>query len=213
MNDARLRELYADLIARNDPSDRNACVSPEQMSALVERTLPEAERLALLDHVTSCKACHKEFELLRALHVAAAQARPARPAQPTRRWMVLAASVALIATAALVWLAVWPGSPDVIRGGGGSPVVILVSPAEDVSVSLPAQLVWRSVAPEARYVVELLDSDGAVAFTETTADTVLLLSETTSPLSAGTYTWLVVAETRDAGQVRATPRRLRIQPK
>jgi hypothetical protein len=202
MNDARLRELYAGLMARNDPSDRNACVSPEQMSAVVERTLPEAERLALLDHITSCRSCHREFELLRALHVAAPKARPARP---TRRWMALAASVALVATAALVWRAV----------RGVSQMVTLVSPAEDVVVSLPVELVWRSVTGggEARYVVELLDSDGAVVFTETTADTALLLFETTSPLSAGTYTWLVVAETRDAGQVRAAPRRLRIQPK
>jgi hypothetical protein len=127
--------------------------------------------------------------------------------------MALAASVALVATAALVWRAVWPGSPDVVRGV--SQMVTLVSPAEDVVVSLPVELVWRSVTGggEARYVVELLDSDGAVVFTETTADTALLLFETTSPLSAGTYTWLVVAETRDAGQVRAAPRRLRIQPK
>jgi len=208
MNHTRLRELYAGLIAGRDPSNRNACVSPEQMSAVVERTSPEAERLALLDHITSCKACLEEFELLRALHVAAPKV---RPAQRPRRWMALAASVALVATAALVWRAVWPGPPDVVRGV--SQMVSLVSPTEDAVVGLPVELVWRSVEGETRYVVEVLDADGAVAFTEMTADTTLLVPAATPSLSVGTYAWLVVAETRDAGQIRSTPRRFRIQPK
>jgi hypothetical protein len=124
--------------------------------------------------------------------------------------MALAASVALVATAVLVWRAVQPDPADVIRGG--SPVVTLVGPAEDAALSLPVELVWRSVGEDARYVVELLDADGAVVMTETIADTALVLSEATSSIPAGTYTWLVVAGTRDAGQVRSTPRRLRIQP-
>ncbi len=204
MSDARLRELYSQVLARSETGDRGACISAEQMSALVERALPEAEQLATLDHIMSCAACQREFELLRALHQAARRPRRAL------RIYALAASVALIASAALLARAAWwRDSPDVMRGG--VPALTLVSPADDAAVNLPVQLIWRSVEGAARYRVELLDSTGAVAFSATTPDTALTVSRSTPRLLPGSYRWWVAAERREAGPVRASPRRLRIQ--
>ena len=61
MKDPRLSELYAEALARRADGAGAACPPPEQIFALAERTLPEAERLRLFDHIMACEDCRREY--------------------------------------------------------------------------------------------------------------------------------------------------------
>ncbi|HEY0776919.1 MAG TPA: hypothetical protein VGD56_03035, partial [Gemmatirosa sp.] len=85
MTDDQLREAYAAHLRTRDPgtrADPAACVSPEDLLALVRREGPEPHRLAVLDHVMQCERCRTEFELLRAVEAAGRKADEADLAAP-----------------------------------------------------------------------------------------------------------------------------------
>jgi hypothetical protein len=65
LTDARLRDLYARGL--HTPDERRGCPDADTMLALVRGEGAEEQRLATIDHVMSCEACSREFELLRAL--------------------------------------------------------------------------------------------------------------------------------------------------
>ena len=69
---ARLQELYARRVARQGTAP--GCPTPEAILALVRREGGEHERLATLEHVMSCAACHREYEWLQAVDEAAVEA-------------------------------------------------------------------------------------------------------------------------------------------
>lgn len=205
MNETRLRALYAQMMQQRETQDRTSCVSPEDLSSLVQRTVPVADRLALLDHVMSCVACHREFELLRAVHAAV----PRRRFTSTR-WLALAASLVLVVGSGLLWVTMERSQSPAGVTRGASPVISLVSPDAQTTASLPITFVWQSVPNAAHYVVEVFDSLGVAALSTTTSDTTLLWSPEHS-VPGGKYLWSVRAEARGAGQAQATPRPLLIQ--
>ena len=65
IDDGELRQAYDELLRTRGPRDRVACPSPESLLALVEREGAEDERMRTLDHVMSCAACRRDFDLLR----------------------------------------------------------------------------------------------------------------------------------------------------
>jgi hypothetical protein len=69
MSPTRLQDLYSQAVARRRAAP-GACVSADDVLALVRQEGPETRRLEILDHVMSCRECHREFQLLRALEVA-----------------------------------------------------------------------------------------------------------------------------------------------
>lgn len=70
MSERRLRMSYDRMLSLRAESldGREACPDLDRLLGLVERSGSEEGRLALLDHVMACPACHAEFELLRAAH-------------------------------------------------------------------------------------------------------------------------------------------------
>src|SRR5215472_11834385 len=81
VTDEALREAYQRALDARRVSGREPCVAPEAMLSLLRREGSEEGRLETLDHVMGCGACRSEFELLRSIEVAGAEAadRP-RPA-------------------------------------------------------------------------------------------------------------------------------------
>ena len=75
MDDQELRAAYESVLAGTDTGSRETCPSPEDLEALVFTVGGEDERLALLDHVMSCAACRRDFDLLRAMKSAEPQER------------------------------------------------------------------------------------------------------------------------------------------
>ncbi len=197
MTDQELWRAYQAGISAH-PTGRRDCPDPETITALLEREGKEADRLALLDHLMACPACRRDFELLRAVHVAA-PARTRRLLQP----LALAASVAL--TAGLTW-GLWSmlqtDQVDTLRGGDAR--IEPVAPASDAVVSLPVQLAWRPVSDASLYAAELLTHDGLVMQSWVTADTSVTVPVSGgATVQAGAYAWWVRTRLRDGTERRS----------
>jgi len=194
MTDEALRRAYqAGLPLKRERQD---CPSPEALNALVNREGDEATRLTVLDHVMSCTACRHDFELLRAVHVAA-RARPAWRYQP----LALAASIALLVGlgGAALWTRLVPPERDTLRGTGAQ--VETIKPAGGAVITPPLVLAWKPVTGARSYTVELLASDGRLVQSWTTSDTsVAVPTPGTKQVSAGSYAWWVRAHLPDGSE-------------
>jgi len=183
---SKLEEIYAQAMARR--RDALDCVSPEEILALIRREGAEARRLEVLDHVMSCQACHREFELLRALESAGARSGgPTEVRSLTRRLAPLALAASLI-LAVGVGLLVRDRNQrgDTTRGAG----LVLLAPPTEIAPSESITFVWRPVAGAERYRIELLNQAGTVVFTQLSLDTSLTVTaRLLEPDSA--YRWWV----------------------
>jgi hypothetical protein len=194
MNDHDLQHLYERLGARPDP-DRAHCLSPEEVMRLAAAEAAESERLAWLEHVSTCPDCRAELDFARAVAEAgnALQRRPI-PA----RWLRLAAALVVLAGGVALWRSVVTPE-DPMRGGEER--VTLVAPIGTVAPPAAERLVWRAVSG-ATFEIEVLDGNGAVAFRATTEDTTTLLPVTA--LQRGIeYRWRVTAVLADGSRRRS----------
>jgi hypothetical protein len=193
VTDEALRRAYqAGLSARKDRQD---CPSPEALQALVNREGEEATRLAVLDHVMSCAACHRDFELLRSVHVAS-RSRPTWRFQP----LALAASIALLVGlgGAALWTRLVP-ERDTLRGTGAQ--IETLKPAAGAVVSPPLVLAWKPVVGAQSYTIELLTSGGQLGDSWTTSDTSVTVSAPRAKqIAPGSYAWWVRAHLRDGSE-------------
>jgi hypothetical protein len=202
-NDAALREAYRRLEERTR-AVAGAEIPPETLAALAHGEIPEPEQSRLLDAVLSDPALLQEYELLRAL----AEDRPRRPTMP--RWFLLAASLLVLVGAGLLWRAVVPTRPDLVRGSATD--VVLVLPEAEALVSAGSRLVWRPVPGSLGYRAELVHADGRVAFETETSDTVLVLPSSISPAAEESVSWVVSARMPGGNYLRSSPRKLGLRP-
>ena len=231
MTDERLRDLYERTLATRDrDAARARCVSPEAMLALVRREGTEEERLETLDHVMACDDCRRELDLLRSIEAAGAQVEGARPAdEPIALWsrgrrtaspswrrvvpFALAASLVLAVGVGVRDRLGAPGadSADVTRGEGGALALLTPAAAAYVDAGAPVTFAWRPEPGARRYLLEVLDAQGNVVLSESTADTTLVLRDT-GRLAPGTeYRWWVRLAAGGDPQRASAVRRLRIR--
>jgi hypothetical protein len=194
VSEQRLREIYAGAMAsRGAKAGRTAaCPPPEAVLALVRREGSEDARLATLDHVMSCADCRSEFDLLRSIELARAEAGAvARPGQ--RSWLVPAALAASVLLAVVLGRLAMPTAPEseVVRSGADGGVTLVAPPPESPAGSAML-FVWHPIPGAARYRLEVLTSDGEVALEAETADTAITL-QGAAGLAPGDYTWWVGA--------------------
>jgi hypothetical protein len=209
MSESRLQELYRQAMSGRDPAA--PCVSPEALLALVRREGPEPERLQTLDHVMSCPACGREYELLRALESAGAATAPGSSVRSIRRWAGALALAASILVAVGVGLKVRSGNRTEDATRGTTHGVVLLAPPTEMAPGRAIRFVWRSVAGAQRYRMELLDRTGTAVYSQVTADTALSLpANRLRP--GGTYKWWVRDATPGA-QLASELRLLRIRNK
>jgi len=186
-DDALLQAAFRRWQASRPPSAERPELSVDELSALVEGTGDDPERIAALDAALASPTTAADLSLLLAAQAAARAAvhegtvdsRPPltelstgpmmndrskpRAAPIWRRVLPLAASLIMVAS---VGTLVWQGRErDVTRGDSALPPVVLVG--ERVGV-----LVWRPVPDATSYSVEVLDKDGVLLFSATAADTV-----------------------------------------
>jgi hypothetical protein len=185
MTDSELREIYTRALTSRT-TDRADCPAPEAIEALVARRGSEEERLATLDHVMSCAACTKEFELLRAIHAAEARERPRR----NITWLV-AAAVLIVAGSLTLTRVQPPANPT--RGGSIPSDIPLVGTVNHA-------LVWHPVPDAVRYDVEIVDQLGATVFSARTSDTTAAVP---ADLPNTSLNWWVRATLRDGSERRS----------
>jgi len=208
VSDERLRQLYTAALAGRPAEGMHP--APEALAALARREGSEADRLATLDHVMSCAQCRRDFDLLRTIERAGAEAGVASGAAPRRGWFMPAA------LAASLLLAVGLGrqllrQPDDTTRGGAAGAVVLIQPGAELAAGQPLTFIWRPVAGASRYQLELLGPGGAVAASAATADTSASPAATRG-LPPGEYRWWVRALMVDSRTIRSPLRSLRLTP-
>jgi hypothetical protein len=212
MTDERMRELYQHALARQ--GDREHCVAPEAMLALLRREGPEEQRLETLDHVMACAACRSEMDLLRSIEQAGAETERKRVVrlQPRRTWqslvpLALAASV-LFAIIGIRQLFRGSEGPEVLRGTADT--VTLLAPPSEVAADGSITFAWDPVPGARQYELEVLDEKGTVVFAATTDQTSVALRDVRRLVPGSRYRWGVRADTA-AGERTSRLRSLRIK--
>jgi hypothetical protein len=202
---ARLQQLYARRVAARGTAGGAGCATPEAIVAVVQREGSEAARLATLEHVMSCAACHREYEWLKAVDQAGVEAAGGAGASARRAWwrgapLALAASIAAIVGAAVVLSSVLRPATDRERGSGRD--ITLVTPGERVDGGPSVAFTWRALPEPSRYVLEVQRADGSVVLADTTRDTVAVVGR--ERLAGGTaYRWWV-REVTDGAEPRSS---------
>jgi hypothetical protein len=200
----RLQELYSARVAQRPAGTAHA--TPEALLALVQREGTEEDRLATMDHVMSCAECHQEYQWLNGVSDAALQAEGRSGAATAGRWwarpapLALAASMVLAVGAALL---LTRRGPELERGHTGAIDVIAPSANAPAPAEQPLLFVWRPLSGASRYILEVQRADGSVAFSDSTADTILSITDPARVLPESEYRWWV-RETTDGAEPRSS---------
>lgn len=203
MNEDRLREDYARILDERRPADRDDCVPPEAMAAIVQGEASEEDRMTWLLHISGCAACKAELDLLRAAD-AAGRRLDARRSRWTGVGIARAAAVVLLVVGAgVVWRTIGAGPTTTPTRGIGT-AVELVAPAGDLRAFPSRTFTWRSVPRALDYRFELLEGNGAVALRRETADLQVRLPDSVVLAPGVEYRWWVRARMRD-GSERDSP--------
>lgn len=202
---ARLQQLYARRVAARGEGGSTGHATIEAILAVVQREGPEEERLATLEHVMSCAACHREYEWLKAVDQAGVEAGGVAGAGGRRAWwrgqpLALAASVAVVVGAAVVLSGVLRSGADRERGTAGD--IALVAPGARAAGGAPLVFTWRAVPEASRYVLEVQRADGSIVLADTTADIVAVV-EPGRLLPDSAYRWWV-REVTDGAEPRSS---------
>jgi hypothetical protein len=201
----RLQSLYSGRVtAGSDGGGTHA--TPEAILAVVQREGPDEARLATLEHVMACAACHREYQWLTAVDRAGAEAEGLARATSARPWwggqrLALAASLAVAVGAAVVLSGVLRQGAERQRGGEGD--IALVAPAARVPAGAPITFAWHAVPGVSRYVLEVQRADGSVAYADTTADTAATLADPSRLQPDSAYRWWV-REVTDGSEPRSS---------
>ena len=205
-SDARLRAAYA---AHGADAPDTPHPTPELIAAAAQLEGDESVRLVTLDHIASCAACRREFDLLRATQDAARGLAPST-------WRVHAMGVAA-AAAVIIALTLTIGhrgaprvgelAPDRSAPASAAQAITLITPLGATPAAAP-HFVWHAVPTAGTYHLEVLDDSGAVVVGGDTRDTAF----TAPPLTPGrSYRWWVQAKINgetwqsEFGEIRATP--------
>jgi hypothetical protein len=209
VNEQQLRAIYSGVLASRPRSRLSACPAPEAILALVRREGPEETRLATLDHVMSCADCRSEFDLVRSIELAGADAGPV--ARPGRRWMAPLALAASVLLAVVIGRYALPRATesDVVRSGDEERLTLLAPPPEAASGS-PILFAWHPIAGVGRYRLEVMNTGGEVVLEAETADTAIVL-QSAADLEPGDYQWWVGATAPGDARSALRPLRLRAQ--
>jgi hypothetical protein len=207
----RLQELYTARVGRRATGSPHA--TPEALLALIQREGTEEDRLATMDHVMSCAECHREYQWLNGVSDAALEAEGRSTVATARRWwarpgpLALAASLVLAIGTALLLAR---RGPDLERGHTGAIEVIAPSGAAPALGGRPLLFVWHPLSGVSRYILEVQRADGSVAFSDSTADTTLSITDPARVLPESEYRWWV-RETTDGAEPRSSAlQRLRL---
>jgi hypothetical protein len=204
-DEGRLRELYSAGVEERRVVDRTNCVEPEAILALVLGEAPEGDRLATLDHVMSCPACHRDYEYLSAVEEAADKTeRIAGRSTPLwRRALPLAAAASLVLAIGGLMLRDRVRDGGLERGGAGA--IALYSPGDEVAADAPLHFAWKPVPGAGRYVIEVQSPAGETIFSDSTADTTATLDQPGALTAGSAYTWSVRTLEQGAEEPTSSP--------
>ena len=187
-------------------------VSDNQVASYIRRTLQEAERELVVQHLAECAACRSEA-------LAAARTLRERRARRGRNIGGSAAVVAMAAAAIFLWNPAASddsAGPQLLEGRpaavGDRTAIEVVAPSDSVPPG-PVTFTWKSVGADVPYRFSLTRSDGSEVWSTGTPDTVLTLPADVSLTSGETYFWYVDALLLDGESVTTGIRPVTVLPR
>lgn len=166
------------------------------MAALVDDTLPRAERARAHAHLADCAACRAELVAVRRLV----------PGRSKLRLYLPLGAAAAIATVALGIALVRPdGATPELRGVAARTVEI-TAPADSAAVGVDGAFAWLPVPAALEYRVTVTTPSGDIVTERVTADPTLAVPA----MPAGPYQWFVSASLEDGTTLTSPVRTFRI---
>lgn len=176
LNDEELRRLYRSFVALKDPDNRGGCPSLEKLVSFFESSGRTRKKMKIIDHVTNCSSCAREFEFLLELQryekkmiqevreVQPAESLPSllfksrfRSSQRLKLFCIFSSALVGMALV-IIFLATIVqklGREDQIRATRSS--VQLIQPKANQRVTLPLIFKWQRIAGAESYILELFD--------------------------------------------------------
>lgn len=201
-NDERLRLAYGVSLTERARGKTDLHPPPEALLALAERSGNETVRLETLDHVMSCEACRRDFDLVRASVVAAAPRQRTWFRSPSIGLMAIAATLLVVAGVRLYIASSDSDAAPVLRGGAG----VATYPVRWLP-NVGAGLAWRPTEGAASYRLEVIDDAGVAVVDSTMRDTTYLITDSLLRSRRG-LSWSVTATLANGSTVTSLPNRL-----
>ncbi len=215
LNDEELRRLYRSYIAFKDADNRGGCPSLEKLVSFFESSSRTRKKMKIIDHVTNCSSCAREFEFLLELQryqkkmiQEIREAQPAESLPPflltsrlrsSRRlklfWKISSALVGMaLVIVSLVTIVQKLRREDQIRTTRSS--VRILQPKPNQRVTLPLIFKWQAIAGAESYILELYDESLLPIWkSPKISSTLLLLPENISSQlnTSSQYSWMITA--------------------
>jgi hypothetical protein len=210
VNDHQLRDAYDRVLRERDRENPTTGIPAERVSALVEGTGSEAERLRTLDVLMSSAEGRRELDLAWAAVRAARTSVRSSPVVRRGQWLMAAASVVLVAGTS-IWLAtrVRLDEAQVYRGAD-SPVQ-LVLPRDEPVTPQDLRFVWRPVDKARDYTLVVVDTAGNEVYAAVTEDSALVLPDSVALAPGRSYLWWVQAALTDGSTLTAVTEQFRVK--
>lgn len=172
LKDEDLRRLYRSYITVRTPGNRKGCPSLESLVLFFESRARTRKKLKIIDHITNCSPCAKEFdfllELQRYQNQMIQQAQRAQPikqsviswpallkrAGPLWRFSPVFIGAMLVIASLVIIIQKW-GRFDRVRATSSS--VALIQPNQKHPASSPLMFKWKEVNGAEKYILELYD--------------------------------------------------------
>jgi len=219
LNDEELRQLYRSFIALKNLESRVGCPSLEKLMSFFESSSRARKKMKIIDHVTNCSSCAREFEFLLELQryekkmiqeVREAQPMESLPSSPFKSrsksrqrsllfWKFSAAliSIALVIVS-LATIVQKLEREDQTRAT--QTALRLIQPKPNQRVTLPLVFKWQKVVGAENYILELYDESLLPIWkSPEISSTSLFLPENISrQLYPGRqYFWMITAYTKN----------------
>ena len=172
LRDEELRALFRSYITMRISGNREGCPSPETLLSFFVSRSRTRKKLKIVDHLTNCSACAREFELLLEIQRYQDQLVPqVREATDSGRFFgtplgtlrtighswkispIVAGAILVIAS--LIIVIRESGRPVGVRATSSS--IVLVQPDTIHPASFPLIFIWKEVQGAEAYILELYD--------------------------------------------------------
>jgi hypothetical protein len=172
LKDEELKGLYRSYVTMRASGNREGCPSPETLLSFFVSRSKTRKKLKIVDHLTSCSACAREFELLLGIQryqdqlvpqvrEATGPGRFLRTPLDTLRTIAHSWKISPIVAGALFVMASFiivireSGRPVGVRAASSS--IVLVLPDTMHPASFPLIFRWKEVKGAETYILELYD--------------------------------------------------------
>ena len=172
LKDEELRGLYRSYVSMRTSGSREGCPSPETLLSFFVSRSKTRKKLKIVDHLTNCSACAREFDLLLEIQRYQDQMVPKvrEAADPERLFTTRLGTLraigrfwkispivagAIFVIASLLIVIRESGRPVGVRATSSS--IVLVQPDTIHPASFPLIFKWAEVKGAETYVLELYD--------------------------------------------------------